>query len=119
MKIRDDIELGQHSHVGMARTENQDFFGYWEPDEDREFDLKGRLVVVCDGMGGHSGGEIASRLAVKAIIDNYQSGNEENIVEALRGAIERANAAVYSAHSRSCTCQATILREWMSMIRYR
>ena len=64
MKIRSDIELGQHSHVGMARTENQDFFGYWEPDDDREFDLRGRLVVVCDGMGGHSGGEIASRMAV-------------------------------------------------------
>ena len=45
MKIRDDVEIGQHSHVGMARTENQDFFGYWEPDEDRLFDLKGRLAV--------------------------------------------------------------------------
>lgn len=95
MKIRDDIELGQHSHVGMARTENQDFFGYWEPDEDRLFDLKGRLVVVCDGMGGHSGGEIASRMAVKAIIDEYTAASEENIVEALRASIEGANAIVF------------------------
>ena len=95
MKIREDVELGQHSHVGMARTENQDFFGYWEPDDDREFDLRGRLAVVCDGMGGHSGGEIASRMAVKAIIEAYKSSTEENVSEALRAAIESANRTVY------------------------
>ncbi len=100
MKIRDDIELGQHSHVGMARTENQDFFGYWEPDEDRAFDLKGRLVVVCDGMGGHSGGEIASRLAVKTLIEKYEQSTSENVAEALRAAIEGANAAVYGEGMR-------------------
>lgn len=96
MKIRSDIELGQHSHVGMARTENQDFFGYWESDDDREFDLRGRLAVVCDGMGGHSGGEIASRMAVQAIIDNYKASAADNISEALRHAIEEANRVVYA-----------------------
>jgi serine/threonine protein phosphatase PrpC len=95
VKIRDDVEIGQHSHVGMARTENQDFFGYWEPDDDRSFDLKGRLAVVCDGMGGHSGGEIASRIAVKAIIENYEQSESDNIVESLRLAIEYANATVH------------------------
>lgn len=95
MKIRDDVELGQHSHVGMARTENQDFFGYWEPDDDRVFDLRGRLAVVCDGMGGHSGGEIASRMAVKAIIEAYTNSTEENVSEALRASIESANRTVH------------------------
>lgn len=96
MKIRSDVQLGQHSHVGMARTANEDFFGYWEPDEDREFDLKGRLVVVCDGMGGHNGGEIASRLAVKTIIAEYEQDDSGNIMEALRRSIENANGAVYA-----------------------
>ncbi|RMG18420.1 MAG: Stp1/IreP family PP2C-type Ser/Thr phosphatase [Planctomycetota bacterium] len=100
MKIRDDISLGQHSHVGMARTANEDFFGYWEPDDDREFDLKGRLVIVCDGMGGHTGGEIASRLAVKTIIEAYQNAEGDDIVENLRTAIEKANAAVFAEARR-------------------
>lgn len=95
MRIRDDVLLGQHSHVGMARTANEDFFGYWEPDEDRIFDLKGRLAVVCDGMGGHAGGEIASRLAVKTIIEAYQNDPDDDIMEALRRAIEKANETVY------------------------
>jgi len=96
VKIRDDAQLGQHSHVGMSRTENEDFFGYWEPDDDRTFDLKGRLALVCDGMGGHSGGEIASRLAVKTIIDGYAEDESDNVLEALRRSIEKANQAVYA-----------------------
>ncbi|MBX3471035.1 MAG: Stp1/IreP family PP2C-type Ser/Thr phosphatase [Planctomycetes bacterium] len=95
MRIREDVLLGQHSHVGMARTANEDFFGYWEPDEDRLFDLKGRLAVVCDGMGGHAGGEIASRMAVKTIIEAYEADPSDDVMEALRRSIERANETVY------------------------
>ncbi len=95
MRIRDDVLLGQHSHVGMVRTANEDFFGYWESDDDREFDLKGRLAVVCDGMGGHAGGEIASRLAVKTIIETYKADPDGNLMEVLRRAIETANDTVY------------------------
>lgn len=102
MKIRDDVLLGQHTHVGMTRTANEDFFGYWEPDEDRQFDLKGRLVIVCDGMGGHNGGEIASQMAVKTIIKAYEADGSGNVMEALRGAIEHANEAVFQeAHKPS------------------
>src|SRR5277367_5434294 len=78
----------------MARTENQDFFGFWEPDDDREFDVKGRIAIVCDGMGGHAGGEVASRLSVQTILKEYQRDASGNIQEALRKSIEAANAAI-------------------------
>lgn len=48
------------THRGMARKHNEDCF---EIDPDRS------LFIVADGMGGHSHGEIASRIAVDTIRD--------------------------------------------------
>lgn len=86
--------------VGMKREHNEDSFLVNE-------DLG--LYVVCDGMGGHAGGETASRLAVQTIErellsarlrpDDPFAGNaplaDTPLAGALREAIEGASAAVF------------------------
>jgi len=86
--------------VGMKREHNEDSFLVNE-------DLG--LYVVCDGMGGHAGGETASRLAVQTIerellsarlrADDPFAGDAplENtpLAGALREAVEGACAAVF------------------------
>ena len=86
--------------VGMKREHNEDSFLVNE-------DLG--LYVVCDGMGGHAGGETASRLAVQTIERELLSARlrEDNpfaseaqleetpLAGALREAIEGACAAVF------------------------
>lgn len=55
----DMIAAGQ-TDVGRTRSRNEDSF---------HLSLPMGLALVCDGMGGHAGGDIASRTAVEAIAD--------------------------------------------------
>jgi protein phosphatase len=48
------------SDVGVIRSHNEDCF---------DIDPENQVFVVADGMGGHSHGEIASRIAVDSIRD--------------------------------------------------
>src|SRR3981081_4533698 len=61
MKVRTGIEVSVQSDIGCLRQNNEDSFGYWEPEDDQQFLHKGRLAVVADGMGGYEGGPAASR----------------------------------------------------------
>lgn len=93
--VRPDALLGQCTHVGMVRTENQDALGYWEPSDDDVFARKGRLVVVCDGMGGAAGGQLASKMAVETIIAGYADGSGEEPARDLWASVCAANKTVY------------------------
>jgi len=63
------------SDVGLTRVHNEDYF---------EIDPRHRLYVVADGMGGHSAGEVAAQIAVKAIHDFIEKSVERDATWALR-----------------------------------
>jgi len=71
MRVRPGIELAGLSDVGCQRANNEDRYSYWEPEDDRQFPMKGRLAIVADGMGGYEGGQEASRIAVEVIEEVY------------------------------------------------
>ncbi|MFH1368365.1 MAG: Stp1/IreP family PP2C-type Ser/Thr phosphatase [Elusimicrobiota bacterium] len=56
------IEYGAKSDVGQVRKNNEDNY---------IIDEKTGLYIVCDGMGGHSSGEVASKLAIDVIAKNF------------------------------------------------
>lgn len=75
MPIRPGIEVAGLSDLGCQRENNEDSYSYWEPASDAEFAQKGRLAMVADGMGGHEGGQEASRIAVEAIQETYANAS--------------------------------------------
>jgi serine/threonine protein phosphatase PrpC len=90
------------SDAGPVRKNNEDS---WAVEDDLQ------LYVVADGMGGHSAGEVASRLAVEALVGFIRRSHEDTDVSwpygidptlslqanRLRTAINLANRRVFRA----------------------
>jgi serine/threonine protein phosphatase PrpC len=91
MKVRTGIEVSSLSDIGCVRTNNEDSFGYWEPEDDQQFLRKGRLAVVADGMGGYEGGQEASRLAVETLMRVYRDFEGADPQAALIEALQTAH----------------------------
>ena len=80
--------------IGKRRTINQDAFYVCE------FDNGAVVAVVCDGMGGAKGGNIASEKAVtlisEYIVRSYSPKMSSAAIEnLLRAAVDSANAEIY------------------------
>ena len=82
------ISFGNLTDVGQVRKANEDYYA--------SFDSSlGAIFVVCDGMGGHVGGAIASQTAVLAIKEYYESTQQENTIVSLQEALVLANDAIH------------------------
>ena len=87
--------------VGLVRRENQDAYAV------REATASGHTVcVVCDGMGGVTGGRIASRIAVTTYLDELEkmlkaSMTPEQLREVSSYAVSLANQAIRDAAGKS------------------
>ena len=54
----------------------------------------GVLAVVCDGMGGHHDGELASSLACEAYLRAFEKLDKLPMAQRMRDALEKANEEV-------------------------
>lgn len=59
----------------------------------------GTLAVLCDGMGGHQFGALASSTAAKEFVDAFEGDSDSPVSQRLLNALEAANAAVRAAFS--------------------
>jgi serine/threonine protein phosphatase PrpC len=85
------------SDPGKVRPHNEDFAGAYAPTTPDDSWDRGPLWVLADGMGGHSAGEVASRLAVETLLTQWGKGTPSAPATALRNGVRAANGAVFDA----------------------
>jgi serine/threonine protein phosphatase PrpC len=79
-----------------AREQQEDALAIHAPAADSGVRAGEVLLVLADGMGGHAGGEVASRLVADSFCAAYQDSNA-SVADALRSSLDLANEALADA----------------------
>jgi protein phosphatase len=101
LKITD----GAYSDIGRKRSHNEDCFAISSRISKQETPggtkYEGRaMYIVCDGMGGHAAGEVASAMAVKILYDYFQEKWQDSFPTPaiIEEGIYLANKNIYNAN---------------------
>lgn len=102
-----DLEDAAATHTGRKRDHNEDCYGIVTR-VDRKQQPKGKsisargLYILCDGMGGHDGGEIASAMTVDLLRDYFSTRWDDTLPDeqTIREGIIVANEAVFNVNQK-------------------
>ncbi|HEX4002447.1 MAG TPA: protein phosphatase 2C domain-containing protein [Candidatus Acidoferrales bacterium] len=93
-----DVEFAQLSDLGKVRQGNEDYLGCVEADTQEKARNNGWLFVLCDGVGGHDLGEVASKTAVESVLEGFRKSPAGQLHPALLTSLVRtANMRVLEA----------------------
>jgi protein phosphatase len=92
----EQIEYGSLTDIGIRRSYNQDAHAVLLSTEPDQWKERGHIFVVCDGMGAHAVGELASELAAGVIPHTFHKHAADGPEAALRKAFAEANITIHT-----------------------
>jgi protein phosphatase len=106
------LDIAAQTDTGRRKNKNEDSYGVFrEGTPGLTLFREGALLCVADGLGGHVGGEIASKLAVSLVKDLLHEqppplSAEEDVIDErdagplplMRSAIEKANDSIFQTN---------------------
>jgi len=97
------FDIGVTTDIGRRKQENEDEFAIYDAKGEEVFPRGDvGLFAVADGLGGHVGGKVASKLAVKILRDFFEVKRPEgqNPLPALVETIRKANTEVFKTNQQ-------------------
>ncbi len=103
------IDIAARTDIGRRKRKNEDFYGVFQEDTPNlQLFRQGALLCVADGLGGHVGGEIASKLSVSVVKDclklqppppGEDPTEDQGLLPILRQAVLNANATIFQTNA--------------------
>lgn len=97
------LEIVAATHQGFRRTSNEDRVSVHDWASSESSDIPTRFLLsddqplvclVVDGMGGHAGGQVASKIVASELATNLPRANGSKMIESI---LEDVNQSVFSA----------------------
>lgn len=95
------LDFAACTDIGLRRTNNQDNYAVVPASSQEEWNSRGHLFLVADGMGGNAAGELASKLAADHVPMLYKKKVDQIPSEALRAAIIETNDLIHKRGNSS------------------
>jgi len=90
------LPIAAQTHPGMSGKNNEDSFAVSACTKEDSQKTPVVLAVLCDGIGGHRAGEVASEMAVNRISQRVMESDGNHVLETIQHAVQEAGQEIYT-----------------------